>query len=101
VLDSLNLGCIRTYTDKELRTYAAQAALVTIFIANNAEEAKVKEYLSATVPNDPNKITKLVKDIEKLPKKERWFISSEEIQNFPEILKLWHSYFELKGLLPN
>lgn len=95
------LGQKVTYTNEELRRYATQAALIATLICKKEKETTVNKHLNSGFPTDRKDITELVKDIEKLPKKERWFINSEEIQNFPEILKLWHSYFELKGMLTN
>lgn len=93
------LGQAVTYTNEKLRIYAAQAALIAELICNNAQENEAKEYLNPDFPSDPKQINKLVKSIEELPKEERWFIDIEEITNYPRVLKLWHSFFDLKGLL--
>lgn len=68
-------------------------ALLTKMVQMNLSEEKVKAILRSGIPAKKEEIEQIISKIEGIPVKDRWFIQSDEITNFPRLLKTWHDYF--------
>jgi hypothetical protein len=84
-----------TYSWDELRYYASLTALLTKIVQMGLSEDKVKAILRSDIPTKKEEIEPIISKIESIPEKDRWFIQSDEIVNFPRLLKNWHAYFFL------
>lgn len=81
------------YTWDELRYHASLTALLTKMVQMNLSEEKVKAILRSGIPAKKEEIKPIISKIEGIHVKDRWFIQSDEITNFPRLLKTWHDYF--------
>lgn len=81
------------YTWDELRYHASLTALLTKMVQMNLSEEKMKAILRSGIPAKKEEIKPIISKIEGIHVKDRWFIQSDEITNFPRLLKTWHDYF--------
>jgi predicted nucleotidyltransferase component of viral defense system len=88
-----------TYAWDDLRSYAAQTALLVKIINGRVPEKKAKAILREDLPAKKEEIANLVRKIKSLPEKDRWFIELDEIVNFPRVLKTWHDHFFIQELI--
>ena len=84
-----------TYSWDELRYYSSLTALLTKMVQMDLSEEKVETILRSDIPAKKEEIEPIISKIESIPRKDRWFIQSDEIVNFPRLLKNWHAYFFL------
>ena len=84
-----------TYSWDELRYYASLTALLTKMLQMGLSEEKVKTILRSDIPTNKEEIAPIISRIEGIDEEDRWFIQSDEIVNFPRLLKTWHDYFFL------
>jgi hypothetical protein len=88
-----------TYVWDDVRYNAARTALLIKMINSGTTEATARKSLNASIPSKREEIMDLAKQIERLPKQNRWFILPSEIVNFPKLLKTWYDYFTLSKLI--
>lgn len=86
------------YTWDDLRSNAARTALLIKILNSNIADATAMKILRTNAPTKKEEILALMAQINKIPKEKRWFITPDEIVNFPKILRSWHSFFLLDEL---
>ena len=84
------------YSWDDFRYYAALTALLTKMVQVDLPEQKVKTLLNSDVPASREKIQLLADKLAAVPESKRWFISLDEIVNFPRLLQTWYNYFTLE-----
>ena len=88
-----------SYVWDDVRCHAARTALLIKMINSGITETTARKSLSASIPSKREEIMDLAKQIERLPRQNRWFILPSEIINFPKLLKTWYDYFTLSKLI--
>lgn len=84
-----------SFTWDGLRTSAARTALLTKILNSNLKQNEAIKILKLEAPKTKEEILALAEQIKRVPEEKRWFMMLEEIVNFPEILRTWHSFFFL------
>lgn len=87
-----------SYSWENLREYASRTALLLKATSMKLPSKIMGKILSEAPPTSKAEIQTLMDDIHslQLPEEQLWFIEAEEVLNFPQVLKPWHSYFTLE-----
>jgi hypothetical protein len=87
-----------SYSWENLREYASRTALLLKATSMRLSSKTMVKILDEPPPTTREGIQNLMDDITslQLPEEQLWFIEAEEILNFPQVLKQWHSYFTLE-----
>jgi hypothetical protein len=87
-----------SYNWENLREYASRTAFLLKATSMRLPSKTMGKILSEAAPTGREEIQKLMSDIQslQLPKEQLWFIEAEELMNFPQVLKQWHSYFTIE-----
>lgn len=88
-----------SYAWDDLRYDAARTVLFMKMLNSNISGTKARRILSIKPPTTKEEILPLIEELGRIRNEGSWFIIPKDIENFPKILRTWHSFFFLDELV--